>query len=64
MKTKKTLLPVEWTEAVIEDVPVTFASPLEVLAIRRLISFVRRSQDRATRPAANGCAVQVFAQIP
>ncbi|HEX4265539.1 MAG TPA: hypothetical protein VH597_14480 [Verrucomicrobiae bacterium] len=65
MKAKKTLLPVEWTDVVIEEVPVVSATPLEVLAVRRFVRFVQKNPSRATRSAANppGRMVQVLSEI-
>jgi hypothetical protein len=65
MKTK-TLLAVEWTDVAIENVPIVSATGLEVLAAKRFLHFVERSNhNRATRLMANAPQrmAQVFAEI-
>jgi hypothetical protein len=65
MKAKKTLLPVEWTDVVIEEVPIVSAMPLEVLAVQRFVRFMQKSPSRVTRSAGNGPRrmVQVLSEI-
>jgi hypothetical protein len=42
VKAKKTLMTVEWREASIEEVPIVSATPLEILAVGRLLRFARQ----------------------
>ncbi|HWD93172.1 MAG TPA: hypothetical protein VG938_12580 [Verrucomicrobiae bacterium] len=65
MKAKKTLLPVEWTDVVIEEVPVISPTALDVLAVQRFLRFVRNRPSRVTRSAANGPRrmVQVLSSV-
>jgi hypothetical protein len=67
VKAKKRMLPVEWTDVVIEDLPVVPApTALEALALKRLVHFMQRgNHNHATRSAANGPRrmVQVLEQI-
>ena len=67
MKAKKRALPVEWTDVVIEDLPVVSArGALEAFAVKRQVHFMQRgNHNRVTRSAANGPRrmVQVLAQI-
>ena len=48
------MLPVEWTDVVIEDVPIGSAAAVECLAIGRFAGFVQKRGSRVTRSAANG----------
>ena len=65
MKAKKISLPVEWTDVVVEQVPVFSASALEVLAAARFVNFMQKGTNRVTRSAANGPRrmVQVLSKI-
>jgi hypothetical protein len=67
MKAKRRVVPVQWTDMTIEDLPVVSApSPLETLALKRLVRFMQRgNHNRVTRSAASGPRrmVQVLAQI-
>jgi hypothetical protein len=66
MKAKRTLLPVEWTDVVIENVPIMTAARLEAMAAGRLLHFVERgNHHHATRSPAKAPRhmVQVFGEI-
>ena len=54
MNAKKKSLAVEWTHALVEDVPVVSATGLELLAVDRFICFVRqRDPNHAKYSPAN-----------
>jgi hypothetical protein len=65
MKAKRTLLPVEWIDVVIEAVPIVSATPLEVLAAQRFARFMQKAPSRVTRSAANPPRrmVQVLSEV-
>lgn len=63
---KQRVLPIEWTDVLIENVPVVSATPLETLTARRFAQFMRRGNyNHATRSAAKQPRhmVQVLAQV-
>ena len=46
-ETKKTLLPVQWTDVAVEDVPIVSATALEILAVDRFVQFHAASQSES-----------------